>query len=194
MQPGVFLQMFAHVVDTDIHQLDRVQRTAALLRVPGRVSRNAVECELHRHNSLGTARPGAGLRRRMPVQADVQIVELPVKQHVDLADDRLFGRSAVKANRAFKVVLLHRRLDGQDSTQRARSQAAVTARMPGRSLFKRRSNRFGLLRHPGQRVVFGKNPDDRFSGAVTRHKGRRHSGDTVLHLEPVFFQFRNEQL
>ena len=50
----------------------------------------------------------------MPVQAHIQIVELPVQQHVNFADDCFFGRCSVKADGPFQLVLFHRLLDRQD--------------------------------------------------------------------------------
>ena len=53
------------------------------------------------------------------MQADIEIVELTVERHVDLADDSLFRGRSVQADRPRNVVFLERRLDGQGRTNRS---------------------------------------------------------------------------
>ena len=54
---------------------------------------------------------------------------------------------------------------------------------------ERQAFRFDLLRHAGQRVVFGKDPDDRFSRPVARHECSRHVGYAMFDVEAVLLQF-----
>ena len=79
------------------------------------------------------------------MQTDVKIIELAIEQHVDLADDRLFGRSPVEADGALDLVTVHRGLDRQGRTQGTAAQATVTAGMAGLAGLQWRPHGFGLL-------------------------------------------------
>src|SRR5262249_3367185 len=108
-----FLDVFAHIIGADVHQLDAVQGAAALVRADGRVGRQAGEGELGGDQCLGGAVVDFVLRTGVPVQAGVQVTKLPVQRHVDLADTGFLRGRAVDAEGALQLVLVVRPLDGE---------------------------------------------------------------------------------
>ena len=106
-------QMFAPEIPSDVHQLNRVERAAALPRRARRVCALAFERVLDRNQS--------GRRRLAPRSAQI-VPDVREQHHVDvfentfahevsLAGDELFGDARPKFDRAGKFGAFHLSLD-----------------------------------------------------------------------------------
>ena len=99
----------------------------------------------------------------MPVQAGIEVGELSIQRHVDLADDRLLGGRAVEANGPGELVFVDRLLNGQRRADRSRPECAVAAAVAGAAAEERLALPGHLLRQLRQGVVLGENADDRLA-------------------------------
>ena len=187
-----FLDVLAHVVGADVHQLDAVESAAPLVGTAGCVSRDAAKGELCGDARLRGAEVSAILGAGVPVQTRVKVGEQPGEQHVDFADQRLLGRRAIDADRPLELVLVIDMLGGQGGPDRASAERTMPAAMPRRSPRRRLARPRVLLRQLRQRIILRENADDRRARAILRHKRGRHPGDPFLHLEAVLLEDADE--
>src|SRR5262249_3970665 len=95
---GVLFDVLSHVVDADVHQLDRVERGAAAVRGGRGGGGHAGERVVDRDHRLAGAERDARLVGRVPGDRGVDVVEQAGPDHVNLADQQLLGRAAVDAH------------------------------------------------------------------------------------------------
>ncbi len=157
------------------------------------MGRRAVERELRRDVGLGTDRRGLVAIGRVPMQANVQVVELPIQGHIHLADDGFFGRRAVEPNGARQLVFFHGRLDSQRRRQRAGAQARMATGMSRCARRNRIALGFDLLAHARQGIVFGQDADNGLAVPKAGHEGRRHVGHARTNLEARRSQLIDQQ-
>ncbi len=113
MNAAGFLDVFAHVVRADVHQLNAVEGATALLGTAGGVRGQTGERKLGGDQRLGGHVGDAVFRAGVPVQAGVEVGELVIERHIHLADNGLLGRRPVQADGALDMVLVDSILDGE---------------------------------------------------------------------------------
>ena len=194
MHPRFLNDVFAQVIDADIHQFDRIQRTASQMRRSSGVGRPALEAvgdlvvgeHGDRHDAVGP--------EGMPGDRRVDVVKNAVACHKRLAGTTLLAGAAVVTDDAGKSFPLQHALDGNRRRQRSRAEQIVAAAVAGAPL-----NQWGFFRdtaslaHSGQRVEFTQNGDDRPFFAIASHESSRDVGKIFRDRKALCFEFCGQQ-
>ena len=155
--------MFAQVVDPNIHELRAIERAAPQVWGRRRMRGHAMKVDLEGVHRQRCAIPDQIGIARMPGQGRIQVVKDAILGHKGLANQGLFGRAAIKANRACEVLLFHGRLHGQSRPQ-ARGAKEIMPTAMTRSPFGNRIERWGhFLGKARQGIVLTQDADDRFA-------------------------------
>ena len=100
MDARVARHVLAHVVDADVHQLDRVERAAPEMRRCRGMRRAPGEGEVDPRVGERNRRRHLAEMRRMPGNGDVDVLERAVTHHERLRSAALLGGTAVVAHAA----------------------------------------------------------------------------------------------
>lgn len=178
--------MLAQVLRAGVHELDGVERAAAVFRVARRVGGDAVE--LVEHLYAGVVRAGDDLVHvaRVPGQGEVKAAPQPLAGHEGLARAALLARAAVKDDRSARAAALEEVLYGEGSAQRARTEHVVPAAVPRPAGDERPLLCTGCrLAEAGERVVFAEDADHRPSLAESAAEGGGDAAKALRHLKAV---------
>ena len=174
--------MLAQELYADVHQLHRVKRAAAVVRVARRV--RGLAGKLVEHLDAGVVRPGLDLVdvARMPAQRRVERLPQALAGHVGLAAASFLAGAAEEDHRAAPAALFQIALDGCRRGERARSEQIVSAAVSGPAGNERRELRLSrLLAQTGERVVLSQDADHRLAAAVGAAEGRVDPAEPFRH-------------
>src|SRR5688572_7207037 len=87
----------------------------------------AVKAELGGHSRHAAVVAGAVARRRMPVEAHINVVEEPITHHEGFGAAAFLGGTAIEANRSLDVALLHLFLNGDARRCRCHTEEMMSA-------------------------------------------------------------------
>ena len=194
MHPRFLNDVFAQVIDADVHQLDRIQRTAPQMWRSSGVGRPALEAvgdlvvgeHGDRHDAVGP--------ERMPGNRRINVVKNAIACHERLAGPPLLAGAAVVTDDAGKPCPLQHALDGNRRRQRRRAEQIVAATVAGAPLDQRGFFRNAAsLAHSGQRVEFTQDGDDRPFFAIASHESSGDVGEIFRHRKTLRFEFCGQQ-
>ncbi len=172
--------MLAQELDPDVHQFNRVQSAAPLLRVPGRVGRDAVK--LIQDLNAGVVGAGHGLVSiaGMPGQGSVQLLPETFPCHKGLSRAPLFPGAAVIDDGARAAGFFQPGLDRGRSSERAGPQQVVAAAVAAAALGDGlRGNGTGLLAETGEGVKLAEDADDGPAAAVRAAESRPDAAEIL---------------
>jgi hypothetical protein len=130
----------------------------------------------------------------MPRHRDVDVLEEPLADHVDLAGTAFLRGCAVVAQRPGVARRGEPFLHRDRGREGAGAEQVVAAAVSGRAFLDGvmvRGLRF--LRQSGQRVELADDPDHRLAGPERRDERRRNAGDAGRHLESGGLQLLLQQ-
>ncbi len=189
MDAGVARHVLAHVIDADIHQLDRIQRAAAEMRrgggmrgAPGEDEIGARVGERGRHHHFPEA-------RRVPGDRDVGVVEGAIAHHEGFCRAAFFRGAAVIAHAPRRFVFGEPILHGGGRKQRGGTEQIVAATMTmAAGLQRARFGHAGFLAEAGQGVIFAEKSDHRPAVAPFAHHRGRNACDLLGDAETLMAQ------
>ena len=181
-------QVLAPEVPADVHQLDRVERAAAVPRVAGAVRRFAFEGVLDRDHPVAPAVAPGGRHSAadVAVEDDVDVVEHPGPDEVRLAAELLLGDAGPDHERAVDLLPLHDLLHRERRGDVHRLAGVVTLAVPRRPVDQRLAvRRAGRLRRLRDAVDVAAERDHRPSGTPPGEPAARHARRPELDLETL---------
>ena len=178
MDAGVAWYVLAHVVDADIHQLQRVERAAAemgrgrgMRGASGEDEIGAGVGERRRHHDFPEA-------RRVPGDGDIGVSEGPGAHHEGFCRTAFFRGAAVIAHAAGNFVDGEPVLHGGGGEQRGGAEQVMAAAVAVASDFDRaRFRHAGFLAETRQRIIFAEEGDDGTAFACFAHQRGGNAGD-----------------
>ncbi len=176
--------VLAHVIDADIHQLDRVERRAAKMRRSGGVAGTAGELKIHAGVGERQRLVDPRHRRWVPGDSDVGVIESAGAHHERFRRAAFLRGTAIIAHAPRHLVggkpILHRCC----GEQRGRAEQVVAAAMAMATRYHLFA--FGKARdlaQAGQSVVFTEDGDDRSAFTGLTHDGGWDVREIFLHPE-----------
>ena len=195
VDPRLRNDMLPQIIDADIHQFHRIQRTAAQMRRSGGMSAAAVETKIHLKIGQRANRHDAVVPERVPGESDIQRIEDAGPRHESFARTAFLAGTTVIANRPCQAGFGNKPLHSHRRRQCPCPQQVMTATMTvsiRRNRFLAGKRRF--LAQPRQRVIFTKKTDNRTAAAKTGDKSGRQPRHRLLHLKSFASQRINQQL
>ncbi len=189
MQTRLGNDMLAQEVDADIHQFDRVERTAAAIGIEGGMRRAALEIEIDLVGGQHSGMIGEVFVPWMPGEGDIDTLEKTRARHEGLAAAAFLGRAAEIFDGAGQVQPVLALLECQRSRQGAGAKKIVTAAMPTAAGDERIMRQLaGVLAEIGQGIVFTENGDNRRALSIAGDEGGLDAACLALHLKSGLFQ------
>ena len=183
--------MLATVVPADVHQLDAVERAAAVPGGDGAVGALAFEEKLDRDQPAAAPLAPAGdeVGADVAVEHGVDILEQPGPDEVGLVPELLLGDPRPEHQRARDVLALHDLLHRERGGHDERLPGIVPFAVPRRPLHQRVAiGDARFLRGLRDAVDVGAERDDRCARAPACDPRGRDAGDPPLDREPVRFE------
>ena len=182
--------MLAHHIDAHIHELGRIQRTSAGLRLGRRMGGCAAKAKLYIGQGHGRTVANPCLCAGVPGEDNIVVFKVAVAQHINFANCRFFSWCAIKLDRALDQSFIHRMRNGHSGPDGAHTKNRMAARMPGLRIGARRNIGRCTLRQTRQRIKFRQNSNARTTAAIARDKCRRHIGNACLNSKSSRFEKR----
>src|SRR5262249_34124781 len=175
-----------------VHQLDGVERAAALPWCACCVSGPAVEEVLYRDQPAVVQALPVGRSHfvaDVTAQNDINVFEQSSTDVVGLCSHQFFGHAGIDLEGPAEPVLPHQFLEHDCSGDIYRIAGVVPLAVSGGTLDNGIVIGYaGPLGGSGDAVDVTDEPDDRLTGAPGRDPRGRNAGDASLYVEPVVFQ------
>ena len=178
------------VVDPDAHELRSVQCGTSKFRGCCRVGSHTLKVEEHADIRQCRLGPDRILIARMPCKSSIHTVKYTFSCHDCLSVSLFLTRATKKDHSSRFRVLLDISFYSKRCRHSTRTEEVMSASMsirvvPCGFLSHRAAAFLGQLR---QGVILGEETDHRLSASVYSLERRRHTADSHLHLESLFFQ------
>ena len=181
--------MFPQKLYADIHQLDRIQCTAALLRRSCSMGGHSGKFILYLDTGVG----GSGLDLihvfRMPGQRCIQLAPHAIPCHKCLRRSAFFSRAAIEYNRTRHFALLQIRAYADRCSHRTCPEQIVPTAMPTAARYQLLTHQAaGLLGKSGKCIILRQDSNQRPPAAIGRGKCCLNPADSLFYLKALSFQ------
>ena len=185
--------MLPKKVHAGLERFHSVQCRNPLPRRAGGVGRPAEKCHFKRPESLARENTHSVLTGRVPIEADVHIIEKTVPNHKHFCHHLLFGRGAVNPDSSFQFVLIHCFFQCQCTTNGSSTKQGMAAAVSPGTFHNWINSCLNLLGKARQGIILRKERHNRFTFSILGNKGRRHIRNTPLYFKPCFFKHAGKE-